>query len=44
MVGGKAFFNQTITLSLNMYFDPTKGTFQDKKVHIELVRPYSHLT
>jgi hypothetical protein len=44
MLGGKASFNQTISLPLNMYFDSTKGTFQDKKVDFILIRLYSHLT
>lgn len=32
MSGGKANFNQTITLPLNMYFEESKQIFQDKKV------------
>jgi hypothetical protein len=32
MVGGKVNFNQSVDLDLNMYFESSKGIFQDKKV------------
>lgn len=32
MVAGRANFNQTIELPLNLYYDPVAQLFQDKKV------------
>lgn len=42
MVGGKADFNQIITLPINMYYDQSSQLFQEKKVKLPLFRPYSH--
>lgn len=32
LVAGKASFNQTLTLPINMYFDSATNSFQEKKV------------